>query len=74
MPVNSPEPIRLDAAERIACQKAIRCGSKSFHAASLLLPQRVRLPARALYAFCRSTDDLVACDHTHTNTHTHKCA
>ena len=59
MPVNSPEPIRLDAAERIACQKAIRCGSKSFHAASLLLPQRVRLPARALYAFCRSTDDLV---------------
>ncbi|WP_037547706.1 phytoene/squalene synthase family protein [Stappia stellulata] len=59
MPVKSPEPVRLAAADRIACQKAIRTGSKSFHAASLLLPQRVREPARALYAFCRSTDDLV---------------
>jgi phytoene synthase len=37
----------------------IREGSKSFHLASLLLPERVREPARALYAFCRVTDDAV---------------
>lgn len=37
----------------------IRDGSKSFHLASLLLPERVREPARSLYAFCRVADDLV---------------
>ncbi len=37
----------------------IRTGSKSFHAASLLLPARVREAAYALYAFCRLSDDLV---------------
>jgi phytoene synthase len=31
-----------------ACRAAIRQGSRSFHAASLLLPGRVRDPARAL--------------------------
>jgi phytoene synthase len=35
----------------------MRGGSKSFFAASLLLPQRVRGPATALYAFCRRADD-----------------
>jgi 15-cis-phytoene synthase len=49
----------LDAALKKACVESIRAGSKSFHAASLLLPARVRLPARALYAFCRASDDLV---------------
>lgn len=34
-------------------------GSKSFHAASLVLPRRVRDPATALYAFCRAADDAV---------------
>lgn len=42
-----------------ACRDAIRQGSKSFHAASLLLPRRVRDPAVALYAFCRFADDAV---------------
>lgn len=42
-----------------ACRVAIRHGSKSFHAASLLLPARVRHPALALYAFCRLADDAV---------------
>ncbi len=42
-----------------ACRAAIRHGSKSFHAASLLLPRRVRDPAIALYAFCRLADDAV---------------
>jgi phytoene synthase len=47
------------AADRAACAAAIRTGSKSFHAASLLLPRGVRAPAYALYAFCRLADDAV---------------
>jgi phytoene synthase len=42
-----------------ACRAAIRTGSHSFHAASRLLPPRVRDPALALYAFCRVADDAV---------------
>ena len=41
------------------CRAAIRTGSLSFHAASRLLPGRVRDPALALYAFCRLADDSV---------------
>ncbi|MEM6713068.1 MAG: phytoene/squalene synthase family protein [Pseudomonadota bacterium] len=41
------------------CRDLIRRGSKSFYAASLLLPQRIRTPAYALYAFCRLSDDAV---------------
>ena len=41
------------------CREAIRHGSRSFHAASKLLPRRVREPALALYAFCRLADDAV---------------
>ena len=41
------------------CRAAIRTGSHSFHAASRLLPARVRDPALALYAFCRLADDAV---------------
>jgi phytoene synthase len=42
-----------------ACREAIRHGSLSFHAASRLLPAKVRDPALALYAFCRLADDAV---------------
>lgn len=42
-----------------ACEQLMRGGSKSFFAASGLLPQRVRIPAIALYAFCRVADDAV---------------
>ncbi len=42
-----------------ACRAAIRTGSLSFHAASKLLPARVRDPALVLYAFCRLADDAV---------------
>ncbi|MFN4155177.1 MAG: 15-cis-phytoene synthase [Paracoccaceae bacterium] len=42
-----------------ACRAAIRTGSLSFHAASRVLPARVRDPALALYAFCRVADDEV---------------
>ncbi|MEM6358171.1 MAG: phytoene/squalene synthase family protein, partial [Pseudomonadota bacterium] len=50
-----------DLAERDAdiCRSMIRGGSKSFYAASLVLPRRVREPAYALYAFCRLADDAV---------------
>ena len=46
-------------ADFAACRAMLRAGSKSFAAASLLLPARVRRPAAALYAFCRMADDAV---------------
>ena len=42
-----------------ACQALMRGGSKTFFAASRLLPGRVRGPAIALYAFCRVADDAI---------------
>jgi len=42
-----------------ACRTLLRGGSRTFYAASLLLPARVRDPAIALYAFCRVADDAV---------------
>jgi 15-cis-phytoene synthase len=41
------------------CRAMIRTGSLSFHAASRVLPARVRDPALVLYAFCRVADDEV---------------
>ena len=41
------------------CRAVIKTGSLSFHAASKLLPAKVRDPALALYAFCRLADDEV---------------
>jgi 15-cis-phytoene synthase len=52
----SPSPVARDY---VACRESIRQGSKTFFAASLLLPERVRTPAYALYAFCRLSDDAV---------------
>ena len=49
----------IDPRDLEACTEAIRHGSLSFHAASKLLPKRVRDPALALYAFCRLADDEV---------------
>lgn len=46
-------------ADLTACRALLRNGSKSFHAASLLLPPSVRGPATALYAFCRLADDAI---------------
>ncbi len=42
-----------------ACARLMRSGSRSFATASWLLPARVRVPATALYAFCRVADDLI---------------
>lgn len=47
------------AADRTACRNLIKTGSRSFHAASLLLPPPVRASACAVYAFCRLSDDAV---------------
>lgn len=47
------------AADVAACRALLREGSRSFFAASLLLPASVRDPACVLYAFCRIADDAV---------------
>lgn len=49
----------MTEADRRACRELLRHGSKSFHAASLLLPPPVRDAASALYAFCRVADNAV---------------
>jgi phytoene synthase len=41
------------------CRYLLHGGSRSFHAASLLLPRSLREPASALYAFCRVADDAI---------------
>lgn len=51
-------PSRADG-DLAACRQLLRHGSRTFHAASYLLPRRVRDPATALYAFCRLADDAV---------------
>lgn len=43
------------------CDEITSIHSRSFHMASSLLPTEKRHAARALYAFCRVTDDLVDC-------------
>ena len=42
-----------------ACRALLRGGSRTFCAASRVLPARVSRPATALYAFCRVADDLI---------------
>src|SRR5512134_218665 len=51
-----------DASLRIAYKEAEKLTaqhSKSFYLASGLLPEEKRLAVRALYAFCRTVDDIV---------------
>jgi len=52
-------PSSSQASDLEACRILLRAGSKSFHAASLLLPADVRPSVWALYAFCRVADDEV---------------
>jgi phytoene synthase len=49
----------MPLSDRENCAKALHGGSRSFHAASRLLPARVRDAATALYAFCRDADDAI---------------
>lgn len=46
-------------ADVAACRASLRGGSRSFFAASLVLPKSVREPATGLYAFCRMADDAI---------------
>ena len=50
---------QFDPADIAACRALLKGGSRTFHAASLVLPRRVSDPAIALYAFCRLADDAV---------------
>jgi 15-cis-phytoene synthase len=50
----APSPQDLEA-----CVESMRGGSKTFFAASRVLPARVAAPAAALYAFCREADDAI---------------
>lgn len=55
--MQSDTTVSLPPYDAQACRALMRGGSKTFFAASLLLPARVRAPATALYAFCRLADD-----------------
>jgi 15-cis-phytoene synthase len=52
------EPDILDSAYDY-CARVTRTNSRTFYMASSFLPYEKRRAAQALYAFCRSTDDLV---------------
>ncbi len=54
-----PEAARLRRDDVRASRRLLREGSKSFYAASLLLPRRVRDDAGAVYAWCRVADHAV---------------
>lgn len=44
------------------CKSLLQQGSRSFYAASMLLPNAYRLPIIALYAYCRVADDRIDCE------------
>jgi phytoene synthase len=58
-----PDGVHASPADLAICRQLIRDGSKTFFAASQLLPRRVRDAARSLYGFCRVADDLVDRSH-----------
>jgi 15-cis-phytoene synthase len=57
MRTHLPEDARSN--DLAACAAMLRGGSRTFFAASHLLPRKVSEPAAALYAFCRLADDAV---------------
>ncbi len=52
----------ITPADLAACRALLSNGSRTFHAASLFLPPAIRVPATALYAFCRVADDVIDAD------------
>ena len=56
---HSPEDLQQQTADLDSCRDKLANGSRTFLAASRLLPRRVRDPAIALYAFCREADDII---------------
>jgi phytoene synthase len=61
---DSPAEAAARRADLAACRELLRGGSRSFRAASLLLPAEVAQPAAALYAFCRLADDAIDLEET----------
>jgi phytoene synthase len=59
MPPSSSDETFASADDHRANAEAIRTGSRSFYAASWLLPAYARRPAFGLYAFCRLSDDAI---------------
>jgi 15-cis-phytoene synthase len=59
MQVSSPDSGRNPAAVGASCRETLRTGSRTFLAASYVLPRAVSDPACALYAFCRMADDKI---------------
>lgn len=57
MPTRWSEHCHASAEDLEICRALLKGGSRSFHAASKLLPERVHAPAGAIYAFCRLADD-----------------
>lgn len=62
MPARWPDSGLSSAADHAACTALLRGGSRTFYAASLVLPRELRRGATALYAFCRLADDAVDVD------------
>ncbi|HMQ34376.1 MAG TPA: phytoene/squalene synthase family protein [Chloroflexaceae bacterium] len=54
-----PHPPHTTAEAYAECERMIRRHSKSFYFSSQFLPPEARRAVRALYAFCRTTDDTV---------------
>ena len=60
MPASSPElAVTTPNIDLAHCRDLLCSGSRSFYAASHLLPAPVRDAACRLYAFCREADDLI---------------
>jgi 15-cis-phytoene synthase len=57
MQVFSPDYGRNTVSDGACCRETLRTGSRTFLAASRVLPRAVSDPASALYAFCRMADD-----------------
>jgi phytoene synthase len=57
--IQTSKPLLKDAYAH--CDAITKAHSKTFHLASALLPYHKRRATRALYAFCRITDDIVDC-------------
>ena len=62
MPLFLSEICHATPADLADCRARLRGGSRTFLAASHLLPRRVRDPAISLYAFCRVADDAIDLD------------
>jgi len=59
MPAHSSDRAFASSADSAVCRALLHGGSRSFFAASVLLPKSVRESAAALYAFCRIADDAI---------------